>query len=305
LISAAHLTRCFGDRVAVDDLSLEIKDGEIFALLGPNGAGKTTTLRMLAGLIAPTSGTARVDGIALTPRAGAGSPDIRQRVGFLTESPGLWDRLSARINLLVYARLYGTPDPDGTVRRALDLFDLADRAESMAGELSKGLRQRLALARALIHDPRVILLDEPTAGLDPATSRRVRELVLSLRSAGRTIVLCTHNLDEAERVADRIGVLQHRLVAMDTANALRRKLFNLRVRIRVADQAERFAALVGDGGASSVAIDGDALLIQVQRPDEEIPVLVRTLVLAGAAVREVATEEPPLETVYLKLLGER
>src|SRR5688572_29670745 len=219
---AHHLTRRFGNRVAVDDVSFGLAAGEIFALLGPNGAGKTTTLRMLAGLIAPTAGSVQVGGDRMTPDA---APRLRERIGFLTEAPGLWDSLTVQENLVVYARLYGLADPGKAVNEALALFGLADRSGDRTARLSKGLKQRVALARSIVHRPRIVLLDEPTAGLDPESARGVRELIVGMRREGRAVLLCTHNLDEVERIADRVAVLRSRLVAIGTPGELRQRLF--------------------------------------------------------------------------------
>ena len=196
MLTASHLTRRFGSRLAVDDVSFELVPGEVFALLGPNGAGKTTTLRMLAGLIEPSTGSVRFRADTMSPQT---APRLRGQIGFLTEAPGLWDRLDVRRNLLVYARLHGLPKPDQAVSEALETFGILDRANDIAGQLSKGLKQRVALARTLLHKPGVVLLDEPTAGLDPESAREVRELVLRLREAKKTVVLSTHNLDEVDR----------------------------------------------------------------------------------------------------------
>lgn len=217
VIDARGLTRRFGARVAVTEVTLEVAGGEIVALLGPNGAGKTTTLRMLAGLLAPTSGSGTVAGVPLTSPPDAA---LRARVGLLTETPGLWDRLTVWTNLLTYARLYGVVDAPTRVRDVLDRLDLGDRAGDATAVLSKGLRQRVALARALLHAPPVLLLDEPTSGLDPAAARDVRRLVADLARDGAAIVVCTHNLAEAESLAGRIGILKTRLLAFDTAHGL-------------------------------------------------------------------------------------
>jgi ABC-2 type transport system ATP-binding protein len=216
-IDARGLTRRFGARVAVEDVTLDVAPGEIVALLGPNGAGKTTTLRMLAGLLAPTSGGGSVAGVPLTATADAA---LRARVGLLTETPGLWDRLTVWTNLLTYARLYGVADPPTRVHAVLDRLGLADRTHDVAAVLSKGLRQRVALARALLHAPPVLLLDEPTSGLDPAAARDVRRLVADLAGDGTAIIVSTHNLGEAEALAGRIGILKTRLLAFDTACGL-------------------------------------------------------------------------------------
>ncbi len=285
--------------MAVDNVSIDLRAGEIFALLGPNGAGKTTTLRMLAGLIAPTSGTVQIDDEAMTPDA---APRLRARLGFLTEAPGLWDNLTVRENLTVYARLYGLSDPGRAVDEALALFRISDRSEDRAARLSKGLKQRVALARAIVHRPRVVMLDEPTSGLDPASARDVRELIVAMRSEGRAILLCTHNLDEVDRVADRVAVLKSRLVANGTPASLRQQLFAPRLRIRLTDSAERFVEVLRAGGVRDLSVNGHWLSI------DSSPIataqIVRTLVEAGAGVEAVETEEPSLEDVYIKLVAE-
>ena len=217
LIDARGLTRRFGTRVAVEDVTLTVAAGEIVALLGPNGAGKTTTLRMLAGLLAPTSGGGSVAGVPLTAAPDA---ELRARVGLLTETPGLWDRLSVWTNLLTCARLYGVSDAAARVRAVLDRVGLADRASDVTAVLSKGLRQRVAIARALLHAPPVLLLDEPTSGLDPAAARDVRRHIVELARDGAAVIVCTHNLGEAEALADRIAILKTRLLAVDTAQGL-------------------------------------------------------------------------------------
>jgi ABC-2 type transport system ATP-binding protein len=207
VISASHLTRRFGERLAVDDVSFDLMPGEIFGLLGPNGGGKTTTLRMIAGLIRPTSGDVRLDGQAVNRES---APRLRRRIGFLTEAPGLWDQFTVRQNLLVYAKLHELDSPARAVDGVLALLRIADRAGDSAATLSKGLRQRVALARALLHDPPVVLLDEPTSGLDPESAHGVRNLIEQLRNEQRSVVLSTHNLDEVERMADRVAVLRGR-----------------------------------------------------------------------------------------------
>ena len=301
MLTASHLTRRFGDRVAVDDVSFDLAPGEIFALLGPNGAGKTTTLRMLAGLIRPTSGTISIGGETLTS---GNAPRLRSRVGFLTETPGLWERLDVRRNLLVYARLHGLPDPDGAVNAALDTFDMRGRARDTAATLSKGLKQRVALARTLLHQPDVVLLDEPTAGLDPESAREVRDLILRLRSERRTVMVSTHNLDEVERIATRVAILRSRLVAMDTPAALRARLFGVRVRVVLSQAAYRFVHVLRDEGFLDTSAEGSSLSIAVNDAADAAPHIVRALVEAGADVQTVTAEQPPLEQVYLRLLDD-
>ena len=296
-LTAQHLTRRFGDRVAVDDVSFELTAGEIFALLGPNGAGKTTTLRMLVGLIAPTAGSVQVGGDRMTQDA---APRLRERIGFLTEAPGLWDALTVQDNLGVYARLYGLADPDKAVKDALALFGLGDRSKDRTARLSKGLKQRVALARAIVHQPRIVLLDEPTAGLDPESARGVRELIVGMRSEGRAVLLCTHNLDEVERVADRVAVLRSRLVAVGTPSELRQRYFTTRLRIRLSGPAEPSVVVLHEAGIADARSDGTWL--SLAPGTRTTPDIVRILVEAGAGIEAVEREEPSLEDVYIKLL---
>src|SRR6188508_892735 len=204
MLVASGLGRRFGDRWAVRDLSIEVRRGEVLGLLGPNGAGKTTTVRLLTALIEPTEGRAWVDGLDVTERP----EEVRARVGILTETPGLYEKLSATANLEFFGRLYGLDASTRAERieHYLRLFSLWDRRDDVAGNFSKGMKQKLAIARALLHDPAVVFLDEPTAALDPEAAYVVREAIEDLRKAGRTIVLATHNLDEADRLCDRVAL---------------------------------------------------------------------------------------------------
>jgi ABC-2 type transport system ATP-binding protein len=281
LVSAEHLTRAFDDRVAVRDVSLSVNSGEIVALLGPNGAGKTTTMRMLAGLILPSSGRITINQIVLS---GADSGRARSAVGLLTEAPGLWERLSVRINLLTYARLQAVANPERRIDEVLQLLDLADRVDETAGKLSKGLKQRVAIARALIHNPPVLLLDEPTSGLDPASARQMRNLILELRSQGHAVLVSTHNLSEAEELADRIAILRTELLAFDTPAALRRSRTGTGVVIDLADSTERL----------EFAIDDVA----------DVPAIVARLVAEGRRIVRVTPSQRSLEDAYLELVGD-
>ena len=296
MLAARALTRRFGDRIAVEHVSLELRPGRLLALLGPNGSGKTTTLRMLGGLISPTSGAVLLDGQVV---AGDLLPRLRARLGFLTEAPGLWDRLTVRQNLTTYARLYGADA--ASVDRGLDALGIRDRAEDRTAELSKGLRQRVALARCLLHDPDILLLDEPTSGLDPESARALRELIVRLRDAGKAILLSTHNLDEVERVADAVAVLRTRLVALDTPAALRDRLFGTRLRIDLSADAAPYLPVLAAAGVTDVRADRTSLSIALNGT-ATTPALVKRLVDAGALIESVAREEVPLEDVYVRLL---
>jgi len=302
VIRAEGLGRRFGAYVAVHDVNVDIARGEVFGVLGPNGAGKTTTLRLLTGLVAPTSGRAEVAGISVTEH-----PElVRTKVGILTETPGLYARLDAVENLRFYADVYGVTDAMPKIRRYLERFGLWARRYEPVGAFSKGMRQKLAIARAVLHDPEVVFLDEPTSALDPESSRIVRDLVEELRAAGRTIVLCTHNLDEAERLCDRIGVLKTTLLHVDTPKALRRKLYGHLVEIDClgAIPEETLAALRALEGVRDVTTRGEGCLASITDPTSVTPRLVELLVSRGVPVMRVAEQARTLEDVYLDLLRE-
>lgn len=299
MIHAENLTKRFGEALAVHRLTLDVAEGEVFGLLGPNGAGKTTTVRMLTRLIAPSEGSAVVAGY----RLGEQDMALRRAIGLLTESPGLYDNLSAWFNLLLFARLYEVEAPEKQVEKYLRLLGLWARRDDPAGSFSKGMKQKLAIARALLHEPRLVFLDEPTAGLDPEAARLVRAFIAELRSEGRTIVLCSHNLDEVDRLCDRVGVLKTRLLVVDTPQNLRRALFGRRVVIHLNGPADRWLkALDGlDFIRESQAVD-DKLVLTLDDPDAQNPAIVRALVNAGAEVRFVGELRHSLEDVYLQLM---
>lgn len=300
-IEIARLTRVFGERVAVQDLSLAIPAGSVFGFLGPNGAGKTTTVRMLAALIQPSSGSARVAGYTL----GRENEAIRRSVGILTETPGLYERLSARQNLLFFARLYGLNGrrADEQVERYLRLLELWERREERVGSFSKGMRQKLAIARALLHEPAVVFLDEPTSGLDPEAARMIHQFIKDLRAEGRTIFLTTHNLHEADELCDQVAVFRTRLLRVDTPVNLRVGMFGRGTLVRVVGEAEHWLeiarALPFVGNASA---ERDRLTVHLDDPDYQNPLLVRALVTAGAQVRYVESLSHSLEEVYLGLI---
>lgn len=306
VISINQLSRHFKETIAVDQLSLEVQAGEIFGFLGHNGAGKTTTVRLLNGVLAPSDGAARV--LGLDP-LGDG-PALRRRTGVLTETPSLDERLTARENLLIYADLYGVP-PDQVAQRVeelLETFELADRADEKVGGYSKGMKQRLALGRALLHKPELLFLDEPTAGLDPVASHHVHELIRQLsEKEGHTAFLCTHNLVEAQKLCHRVAVLEHGcLVALGTPGELARKLGrSLRLQIEVAPEGLPAAldVLKATLGIPAPAQEHGIITV-VGAAREAIPGLVAALVAAGVRIYGVAPQEPSLEDVYFALHGE-
>ncbi|GAA1960478.1 ABC transporter ATP-binding protein [Kitasatospora viridis] len=304
MIEIEELTRTFGTRTAVDRLTLTIGEGEVFALLGPNGAGKTTTVRMLGCLIGRTSGRAVVAG----QRIGDPGADrrIRGLIGLLPEEPGLYPDLTAVQTLDYFGKLHQLPKRVRAERteELLTRLGLWERRDSKAATYSKGMRQRLAIARALIHDPPVLFLDEPTANLDPEGARAVREFLLQLRAERRTIVLNTHDLAEAERVCDRVGVLRTRLVAVGSPAELRAQLHGSTTRIRLDAVTDPVLAAVRALHPEGVRADGDTITVAVADPVRENPELVAAVVAAGGRVQSVVPVTASLEEVYLELLGE-
>jgi len=300
-LSVDHLTKRFGDRVAFEDVSFGVARGEVFGFLGPNGAGKTTTVRTLATLLAPTSGSASVAGLALTPDNAA---EIRQRISVMPESPGLYLRLSVRENLECFADLYEVADPRGRIDNALRAVSLSERAGDACGTLSKGLRQRVALARALLSDPEVLFLDEPTAGLDPVAARDVHELIDGLRKRGVTIFLTTHRLDEAERLCDRVAIMNTTLRTIGRPDELRAQLFSdsLVVRTLAALQVPDrvFGGLPAVSGWHEDA--PGTYTVSVSDPTVAAPAVTRALVAAGADVLSIGEARHSLEDVYLELI---
>lgn len=301
-IEAEGLARAFGTVRAVDGVSFEVGEGEVFGLLGPNGAGKTTLIRLLAGVLTPDAGTARV--LSLDPTTDG--PAVRARCGVLTETPAVYERLTARENLAFAADVFGVPLRD-VACRVTDLlarFSLQDRADEPVGGFSKGMKQRLALARALVHDPELLFLDEPTAGLDPVASRQVHDLVGALRDEGRTVVLCTHHLVEAEALCDRVGVLSKgRLIALGTVRELSERL------LAASPVALSFLEPVSDAVAAAVrAVPGVTVtgreaqrLLLVAPGDAATADAIAAAVGAGGRVVAAGRREHTLEEVYFAL----
>ncbi len=285
--------------VAVDDLSLEVESGEVFGFLGPNGAGKTTTVRMLTGLIRPSSGSAQVAGFEL----GEDDTNIRRNVGILTESPGMYERLTAEKNLTIFANLYDVPNIEKSVNKYLSMLDLWERRHDAVGSFSKGMRQKLAVARALIHEPQILFLDEPTTGLDPEASKTVRDFVEELKNEGRTIFMTTHNLDEAERLCDRVGIFQQRLLTVDSPSNLREKMFGRKVVFHLSEVKPEWIDLVTNiAGAGNVEAVDNKLVISLQDPEASNPEIIKALVMAGAQLRFVGEIRHSLEQIYLEMV---
>jgi ABC-2 type transport system ATP-binding protein len=300
-LSVRRLSKRFGDRVAFADVSFEVGRGEVFGFLGPNGAGKTTTVRTLGTLIAPSSGSATVAGIPLTPENGV---EIRRRISIMPESPGLYLRLTVAENLQCFADLCEVPEPQERIDQALTAVKLADRVNDACGTLSKGLRQRVALARALLSDPQVLFLDEPTSGLDPAAARDVHELIDGLRQRGVTIFLTTHRLEEAERLCDRVAILNTTLRTIGRPDELRDKLFaktlTLKTLTPLQDPVRVFADIPALDSWQSEGKSG--YVLTVSDTERAAPAVTRALVAAGADVLSIGESRRSLEDVYLELV---
>ena len=303
-IETDKLTRTFATRVAVDSLTLTIPEGSVFGFLGPNGAGKTTTVRMLTGLIAPSSGKASIAGYTL----GQDNDAIRRSVGILTETPGLYDRLSAQQNLVFFARLYGldTRKAQEQTERYLRLLDLWERRNEQVSNFSKGMRQKLAIARALLHEPRIVFLDEPTSGLDPEAAHMVHDFIKELRTEGRTIFLTTHNLHEADHLCDLVAIFRTHLLRIDAPANLRTTMFGHGTTVRVVGQAQQWLGTLQKlSFIKSVTAQEDTLTVGLDNPDQQNPLLIQTLVTAGAQIRYVEPLSHSLEEAYLELIDEK
>ncbi len=303
-IEADRLTRRFGDFVAVREVSFTVREGELFAFLGPNGAGKTTTINMLCTLLRPTSGTARVGGhdIVREPH------EVRRRIGLVFQDPSLDDRLTAWQNLQFHARLYDVPRRtfEERARRLLELVELTEHAHQEVRTFSGGMKRRLELARGLLHQPKVLFLDEPTLGLDPQTRRHIWDYILRLRDTeGTTVFFTTHYMDEAER-ADRIAIIDHgRIIALDTPEQLKATIGGDVILVQTDDDA-RAAARLREALALEPHLTEEGVHVEAARGDQLIPRLLGVLqngVEPPLVVHRISLRRPSLEDVFIKLTG--
>jgi ABC-2 type transport system ATP-binding protein len=307
VLQAEGLTKRYGALVAVHNLNLAVYRGEVFGMLGPNGAGKTTSIHMLTGLLRPDAGRALIHGAPVH----GGDPELRARVGLCPQAVVLWGRLTCMEQLQFMGEMYGLPAREARRRgdRLLEELDLAEKRNRLAGTLSGGMQRRLNLAMALVHDPDIVVLDEPEAGLDPQSRVRVREYIRSL-ARHKTVILTTHNMDEAERVADRVAIIDHgELLVVDTPEALKRGVGEgdvLEIGLD-ADCAEAArAALAGLlDGASVDAAGGGALHLRALNAVALLPAVVERLAAAGVPTRDVRLRQNTLEDVFLRLTGRR
>jgi ABC-2 type transport system ATP-binding protein len=296
-VEISNLTKRYGELVAVDQLELRINEGEIFGLLGPNGAGKTTTLSMLATLLKPTSGTASVNGYDIVQK----SADVRRSIGIVFQDPSSDDILTGRENLYLHALMFGVPknEREQRIQHVLKLVDLQDRANDIVKKYSGGMRRRLELARGLLHNPRVMFLDEPTLGLDPQTREHIWEYVENLVKTEKvTVIITTHYMDEADRLCNRVAIIDHgRVVALDTPSALKSKVGGEVIRLRT--RSPRLDEIKQLDYVLSVNQSGSTLLLTVKDASAHLQEILR---LVGD-VASVEVRSPTLNDVFLNYTG--
>jgi ABC-2 type transport system ATP-binding protein len=302
LIDTENLTKKFGDLIAVDSITLHVNDGEVFGFLGPNGAGKTTTVRMLCCLISKTSGEARIGDYDVGNEAD--SLKIRELIGLVPDNVGLYDDLSAYDNLDFYGKLYDCTEAQRkeNIERFLKMLGLWEKKDVAAGTFSKGMKQKLSIARALIHDPQILFMDEPTANLDPESSKTVRDFILELKKEKKTIFLNTHNLDEAQRICDKIAILNTRLMAIGTPEELEKSVQGRKTVIQLEQASDAIIAALRKMPLRNLVIDGNKLTIDVTNPEKENVTILDTIFRAGGHVQSVTVVGSTLEDAYLKLV---
>ena len=302
MIDAENLTKKFGELTAVNELTLHVDEGEIFGFLGPNGAGKTTTMRMLSCLISKTSGEARIAGYDVSDEAD--SLKIRKIIGLLPENVGLYDDLTAYKNLDFYGKLYECSEIQRkeNIEHFLKLLGLWDKREAVVGTFSKGMKQKLAIARALIHDPEILFLDEPTANLDPESSKIVRDFILDLKKEKKTIFLNTHNLDEAQRICDKIGIFNTKLMAIGSPEELERSVWGNKTVIQLEQMNDKILKALNKLSLGNIKTDNNKLIIDVVNPEKFNPIIIDTIVSVGGRIQYVTRLSPTLEEAYLKIV---
>ena len=299
-----RLTKRFGDRSAFEELSFEVGWGEVFGFLGPNGAGKTSTVRVLSTLLPPTSGSAEVAGLAL---ASGNEAEIRGRVSVVTDYPGLYLKLSVRDNLEFFAGLYGLPRrrAEERIEECAAAVGIEDRLHDLAGSLSRGLLQRAGLARALLPDPDLLFLDEPTTGLDPAAATGVREIIAGFRRRGTTVFLTTHRLDEAEALCDRVAIVNTRLLSVGTPAEIKARMSPSSLEVRLGEPLRDPAAVFGSVDGIRGWRNGQGAgvyIVDVADPKTAAPGVARAVVGSGASLVRLCEVETSLEDAYLELV---
>jgi ABC-2 type transport system ATP-binding protein len=304
MIETENLTKKFDSLTAVDGLTLRVEDGEVFGFLGPNGAGKTTTVRMLCCLISKTSGEARIAGLKI------GEPDdslkIRKLIGLVPDNVGLYESLTAYDNLDFYGRLYDCSESQRreNIARFLKMLEIWDKKDTTVATFSKGMKQKLAIARALVHDPQILFMDEPTANLDPEAAKTVRDFILEMKKEKRTIFLNTHNLDEAQRICDRIAILNTKLRAIGTPDELETSIGGRVTEVQLEQVTEPVVNAVKKLGYTRVMVEANSLAIPVTNPEKENPGILEAIFRAGGRIQSSRVTGSTLEDAYLRLVKE-
>lgn len=302
VIETERLSKSFDSLTAVDSLTFSVNEGEVFGLLGPNGAGKTTTVRMLCSLISITNGSARISGLDISNKENA--MKIRRMIGIVHDNVGLYESLTAYENLEFYGEMYEVPKDivRENIEKYLKMLQIWEQRDQRVVTFSKGMKQKIAFARALIHDPKILFLDEPTANLDPEASKVIRDVILDLKNHNRTIFLNTHNLDEAQRICDRIGILKTKLIALDTARNLENS-FSRRVTVILLDSVnDVILDAVRDRRPKNMKIEGNRLIVELNDPETETPPIVNSISKAGGMIRSVSESGASLEEAYLEIV---
>jgi ABC-2 type transport system ATP-binding protein len=303
LIETENLTKKFSDLTAVNNITLRVNDGEVFGFLGPNGAGKTTTIRMLCCLISKTSGSAKIGGYEIDNKEG--SLKIRKMIGLVPDNVGLSENLTAYDNLDFYGKIYDCSESQRkeSIKRFLEMLGLWEKRNVFAGTFSKGMKQKLAIARALIHDPQVLFMDEPTANLDPEASKTVRDFILQLKKEKKTIFLNTHNLDEAQRICDKVAIMNTSLRAIGTPQELEKAVSGKKTVIGLEQQVnDAVLGALKKLPLKNLSTSGDTITFDVEKPDKENSPVIEAIVLAGGHVRSINMVGSTLEDTYLKLV---
>ena len=304
MIEVENLSKKFDNITAVDNISFNIEEGEVFGFVGPNGAGKTTTVRMLSCLISNTSGTAKIAGFDINNKED--SLKIRKMIGLIPDNVGLYNELSAYKNLDFYGKLYDLSNSKKkeNIKYFLEMLGIWDKKDVLVGKFSKGMKQKLAIARALIHDPEILFLDEPTANLDPSSSKTVRNFLMDLKNENKTIFINTHNLDEVQQICDKIGIMNTKLLRVATQKDLKESIWGRKTVVQLEKVTNNVLNALNNASFKNISISGDKLTFDINNPQKENPVIVNTIVNAGGRIQYVTQLDPSLEDTYLKFLRE-
>jgi len=305
-VEVKELTKLYGSLLAVDQVTFQVKRKEIFGLLGPNGAGKTTTIRMICGMLRPTSGTAVIAGFDVSQKP----QEVKRRIGLVPDVSNMFGELSARVNLEFMGKLYGLDKKTRRERidQVLELFQLKERENDLVKYYSKGMHRRLIIAAALLHQPEILVMDEPTSGLDAQTARLVREIIIDLNKEGRTILLTTHQIDEADRLAQRVGIIDRgRLIALDTPEQIKKSTEGIRaLEIKIlngADQQRWIPIISKAEGVGNVFLAEGKIRILSKDLAQIIPTVINLVDKQGGKIENISVAQPTLEDAFIGLTG--